>query len=571
MQEKILDTYILSSEEKVFFDTVIEKSIKSLCVFSNESCYITYAYRATKSACIPITVSVSSDNLPITAFRIDSVSLAHTDSGFDEVATEARAPGAFPDLLLPRSAEPQVIDTGNIKLPFYEKDEKIVLDATSDAMRALLIGINEDGKNVSAGNHEIKITVRSLESGEVLAVDSFVLSVLPQQLPEIEFFYTNWVHYDCISDIHGAPIWSQRYFEILSSYLECAHRYGMTLLLTPTFTPPLDTPVGGERMKAQLVGIEKRAEKYYFDFTLFDKFVEIAKKAGFRYFEHSHLFTQWGAEHAPNIYITENGEEKHYFGWHTNVSKDGYRDFLAQYIPAVKARAEKLGIKLFWHVSDEPTPDIEATYKSAVALLGDLLDGERSGDALSDIRFYKEGLVRTPIVSIDCVYNFFGKCENLWGYYTGGYYGNHTTEKCTNRLITDKPYRTRIGALHFFKYRLEGFLHWGYNYYYDKMTTGLFDPKSNPSGYKNLPGASYIVYPWLDACVPSLRAVYMKNSITDLRALKLLESLIGYEAVIKLAEDFFHGEISAETMPKSAEEMLRFRELINEEIVKHSK
>ena len=565
----MLQTHVISAEEKVFYDTVPSTDLKSATVFSNEARYLNYTYRATEKCCIPISVSVYCDAVPVSVYRIDFVNLSHTDSGFDEVATEGRAPGAFPDILLPRFCRENVIETNNAKLPFYEANEKNTLNATNDATKALLIGINEDEADIPVGTHEIKIVARSLESGDVLSENSVTLTVLEEKLPEVDFYYTNWVHYDSIADIHGVPVWSDKYFEILASYLKCAVKYGMTLLLTPLFTPPLDTAVGGERMKTQLVKIEKRGDKYLFDFSLFERFVSVAKAAGFKNFEHSHLFTQWGAEHAPNIYISENGEEKLFFGWNTDIIADGYSEFLNQYIPALKAKAKELDIKLFWHISDEPTPDIEKTYKLAAATVEKLLEGERSGDALSDLRFYSEGLVKTPIVSIDCVHKFFGRCENLWGYYTGGYYANHTNEKCTNRLITDKPYRTRIGALHFFKYRLEGFLHWGYNFYYDKMTTGLFDPKVTPSGYKNLPGASYIVYPYFDQCLPSLRAVYMKNSITDLRALKLLESKIGYDGVISLAEDFFGGQITAETMPKSAEEMLSFRELITEQVSKH--
>ncbi|MBR2467337.1 MAG: DUF4091 domain-containing protein [Clostridia bacterium] len=571
MQNKALETFILSSEEKVFYDTRPTESVRSLQIFSNETCYFTYTYRSNEKCCIPISVSVSAKDIPISVFRIDNVSVAHTDSGFDEVASEGRAPGSFPDILLERKALPEIGKTDCGRLPFYEKDEKILLNATNDATKALLIGINEDGKALSAGEYTVTVAARSLFDGKTVAENTLSLTVLPAALPKIDFYYTNWVHYDCIADIHGAEIWSDGYFNILSSYLKCAAKYGMTLLLTPTFTPALDTHVGGERMKAQLVGIERKDGVYTFDFTLLERFVETAKAAGFERFEHPHLFTQWGAEHAPNIYVNENGREVHAFGWDTDASGEEYKSFLKQYIPAIKNEAKALGIELFWHISDEPTPEVELTYKRAKNALGDLLDGERSGDALSDIRFYNEGLVKTPAVSIDYVYKFFGKCEHLWAYYTGGYYANHTTQRFTNRLITDKPYRTRIGGLHFYKYKLEGFLHWGYNYYYDRMSKGIVDPKLDPCGYKNLPGASFIVYPWLGGCAPSLRSVYMKNSLTDLRALKLLEGFIGYDNVIKLCDEFFGEEISAETMPKSADEMLRFREMINCEILKYVK
>lgn len=568
MNNKKLFTAIMSSQEKVFWDTEPVTSITEASILSGEAYYFNYAYRAANGANLPISVTVKADGLPVNVYRVDCVSIPHTVSGFDEVGSLKRGGGAYPDLMMPRGSEQLILGEGTHSFPYFEKDESCTLAATLDATKSLIIGINEDGEPTETGTYNVTVTVRSLEDGEIIAEDSLSLRIIAAKLPKLDFLYTNWVHYDCIADIHDVPVWSDKYFEILASYLKCARRYGMTLLLTPTFTPALDTPVGQTRMKTQLVGIEKNGDAYSFDFTLLERFIVTALEAGFTNLEHTHLFTQWGAEHAPSIYVTENGEEKLLFGWHTDVCDGAYRNFLSQYVPAVKAIASRYGVKLFWHVSDEPTAGNVATYAKAVGVIGDLLDGESSGDALSDIRFYEDGLVKTPIVSIDCVHRFFGKCESLWGYYTGGYYGNHTTEKCTNRLITDEPYRTRISGLHFYRYKLSGFLHWGYNFYYDKMAKGIVDPKLTPSGYKNMPGAAFIVYPWIGSCLPSLRSVYMKEALSDLAALRALEELTDYESVMSLCESFFGASVDAECIPVSSEQMLAFREMINREIEK---
>jgi hypothetical protein len=60
----------------------------------------------------------------------------------------------------------------------------------------------------------------------------------------------------------------------------------------------------------------------------------------------------------------------------------------------------------------------------------------------------------------------------------------------------------------------------------------------------------------------------MCEAMCDLRALKLLESYIGYERVMALCEEFFGENISVTTIPESAEKMLAFREKVNEEIKK---
>ena len=47
------------------------------------------------------------------------------------------------------------------------------------------------------------------------------------------------------------------------------------MILTPIFTPPLDTAVGGERRTVQLVGITKTGSEYSFDFTLLERWINL--------------------------------------------------------------------------------------------------------------------------------------------------------------------------------------------------------------------------------------------------------------------------------------------------------
>ena len=66
------------------------------------------------------------------------------------------------------------------------------------------------------------------------------------------------------------------------------------------------------------------------------KIMEACKKAGIKYFEHSHLFTQWGAKHAPKVIATVNGEKKRIFGWDVLAVSDEYKEFLAAFMPAIR-------------------------------------------------------------------------------------------------------------------------------------------------------------------------------------------------------------------------------------------
>ncbi len=80
-------------------------------------------------------------------------------------------------------------------------------------------------------------------------------------------------------------------------------------------------------------------------------------ECGIRYFEISHLFTQWGAWKTPKIMARVDGVEKRIFGWDVDSGSPEYEEFLSSFLPALAARIDKLGIRdrVYFHVSDEPT------------------------------------------------------------------------------------------------------------------------------------------------------------------------------------------------------------------------
>ena len=104
------------------------------------------------------------------------------------------------------------------------------------------------------------------------------------------------------------------------------------------------------------------------------------------------------------------------------------------------------------------------------------------------------------------------------------------------------------------------------------MSLGLFNPAIDPCFYKNISGVTYLVYPSSDdALYPSMREKQMCEAMNDYRALRLLESQIGYEAVLSVCEEILGREIDYLTVPDSGEAMLALRERINPEIAKSEK
>ena len=451
-------------------------------------------------------------------------------------------------------------------MPYYEEGEKHTLLASGKATGALLFTVNEEERELPAGDYTLRVEIVELKGGALVAEKEFSLRVLPRSLGKSKLIYTNWFHYDCLADFHGLVPFTDEYYALLEKYFRQATRHGQSMILTPAFTPALDTPVGGERMRVQLVGITVGADgEYRFDFSRLERFMRLADACGFTYFEHCHLFSQWGAAHAPNIYATVAGEERRIFGWETDAAGEEYGKFLRAYLTELLAWSGKIGYgdRIFFHISDEPSAEHEESYRRAVAAVADLLAGNPCGDALSHYEYYEKGYVALPIVHTLRAPDFDGRCDSMMLYYTGG------EGRSANRRIDDAPARTRILGLHLYRYGARGFLHWGYNFYYGNMASGLFDPHAEPCFYKNMPGVTYLAYPTQGGVTPSLREKYMKEAINDHRALCLLEEYIGREGVLALCRDFFGGTADYLTIPATATEMLAFRELINREIEKH--
>jgi hypothetical protein len=357
---------------------------------------------------------------------------------------------------------------------------------------------------------------------------------------------------------------------IFESYLKNAVNHGVNMILTPVFTPPLDTAVGGERPTFQLVGIEKKMGEYFFDFTNFRKYVEICLKNGVEAFEISHFFTQWGATSAPKIVATVNGKEKRIFGWETKASGKAYKDFLNAFAKEFTKEVVALGIKdrCWLHVSDEPNEKQIPGYRKAAKILHDAFPDFNNLDALSEIEFFKKGLVKTPVCCEDKADIFREHVDHFWTYYCCCQVDNFLP----NRMFSQPSQRNRVLGILLYKYDAEGFLHWGHNFWYSQYSKYEINPyKVTDAGNAFPSGDAFVVYPGKNGePLNSLRHKVFYDGFQDLRALRLLEKLTSREEVLKLIEQDLDIPLSFNCYPTNQKWLLDLREKINEAIRENS-
>lgn len=556
-----MESRVLSSLHKIYPDAAPDGDYTRLTGLRNEALSFQIAFRHDGDP-LPVYTRIDAA-LPVSAYRVDYLPMLEGKNAGSDGGEERTGAGLYPDVLRPRLPQPPMEAEGPL---WFEQGERHLLTAVR-CWQSLWLTINEEGAALPAGEYPVTVRFYARSGQTLLAEQTVTVTLLPALLPPQKLWYTNWFHADCMADSHRVAMFGEEFFRILHSYAHVAAVHGMNTFLLPAFTPPLDTPVGGERATAQLVGVRvdtaQGERQYSFDFSLMERYIRVCLEAGITRFEHSHFFTQWGAQYAPKVVGTQDGTEKRLFGWDTSAAEGEYPRFLRQYIPALRAFLRTLGLeqRVLFHISDEPPADSLADYAAARAVVEPLLRGCTVGDALSDYAYYQQGLTQTPIVSTTAIEPFLGHCEDLWCYYTGASLQNGLS----NRVISLPSARNRVLGMQMYCYGIRGFLEWGYNYTYSRLSHGFDNPASFPGLYDMSNGGAFIVYPDHrgGAAFPSIRLKVFAEGVQDMRALEALEALTGREAVCAQLDRLFGGRLTFHSCPASADALLAVRQAIN--------
>ena len=356
-----------------------------------------------------------------------------------------------------------------------------------------------------------------------------------------DFHVTNWFYSDAILDFHNCKAFDETYWKVLPKYLDNMVAHGQDMVYVPVFTPPLD----GVKRPTQLLRVTRKGRgKYKFDWRDVKRYVTLAKKSGIEKFEWSHLFTQWGVKYALRIYHGQGVDEKLLWKPETEATSKTYRGFLSQFLPEFHnfLKSEKLVSSSFFLLSDEPHGDEHReNYRMARELLRELAPWMKVMDALSEIQFAKAGLTDIPVPSISKALNFLNDGIPCWCYYCCGPRG-----RFVQRLMDTPLAKIRMNGWLFYRWPFQGFLHWGYNYWYKSQTRNKIDPFVTQDGLK-WPGWAYgdcfMVYPGENGPLDSIRWEVFAESLQDYALLQTL----GIE------RDSLSDLHSFDNFPKSAE------------------
>ena len=463
--------------------------------------------------------------------------LSQLDSGFLRTT-----PGLYPDLLMPA--------THGDRFPLIHQQ-----------LHPLWIDFQPDD-TVAPGTYPTAIRLRSVADSSVIAEQILSLTVLPAYMPPQQTRVTNWFHADCLADYYAVAPFSDRHFVICENFIKTAVANGINMILMPVFTPPLDTAVGKERTTTQLVGVTVKDGSYSFDFSLCKRWLDMCRRCGVMCIEISHLFTQWGAYHAPKIMATVDGEYRRIFGWDTDASGEEYAAFLQAFLKEFTAFLDTRWDRdrVYFHLSDEPKGEHLEQYKTNRNHVRQVLEGWKILDALSHVEYYQQGLCEYPVPLTTEIDPFL--TENLKERWT--YYCCEPTYHASNRFLANSLPRTRSIGMQMYKYGIEGFLHWGYNFYNNQHSDDAINPFLNmTAGYWGIGGDAAVVYPGHNGVpMESIRLLALRQAFDDIRIMKLCESFYGKERVVQEIEAIT-GPVEFCRCVEDSATMLRMRERLD--------
>lgn len=252
-----------------------------------------------------------------------------------------------------------------------------------------------------------------------------------------------------------------------------------------------------------------------FEFRKLDRWLDIFQKAGVTWVEGWHV----AGRHA---------------GWNGPITLNRPAKETERFIKAVYGHLKARGLahKCVQHVADEPTPQNRDSYLKIANAVKRWLPGVRRIDALMDHHLGESCEIRVPQIQETMQPWTRKNGRELWSYVCVFPQG-----KWPNRFIDYPSVRNRILFWLSHTMRLNGFLHWGYNYW--KPWQGLphdipLSPWTDTTGgsawnVDTIPlpaGDPFLVYPGKNGLCSSIRWEVIRKGCEDYELLQLLAKAV---------------------------------------------
>lgn len=338
--------------------------------------------------------------------------------------------------------------------------------------------------------------------------------------PRRDFPVIHWWRGEATWDYYKTGRFDERWWDLTRAQLQDMWDHGSDVMPVPLLVTRRET----FKRPCQLLDVEEPSPgKYRFDWARTKRFIDMCREIGFKKFEWSHLWIYWGAENPVRVY-KQQGDE-FVMLWPPEISgfSDVFLNFLDQFLPEFHnfLKTEGLMEGSYFHLSDEPGEGrhIE-NYRRARDVLREKAPWMKGKvmDALSSIKYGREGLTDIPIPVVSAAQAYIDAGIPHWVYYCC-----QPTGPWLNRFLDTPLTKIRMSGWLFHRLGAQGFLHWGFNYWHKMEREEIGDPFHDASNdsWPGIPyGDPFMIYPGKDGPLDSIRWEVFAESLQDMAVLQ---------------------------------------------------
>jgi len=343
-----------------------------------------------------------------------------------------------------------------------------------------------------------------VQAGDQVAEIAVHLTVHDVRIPEQGHLrVTNWFSTEHMARLHKLEPWSEPHWQMLRRYARMMRRGRQT-----DFIPV--RPI-----------VKKLGEgSWEFDFSRPERMIRMFLDEGFTHIEMPHIAGHDRRKEAVARFVVNVDGSPH-----PGTSHEAYV-YLSQYLTAWGSMLRRNGWydRATQHIVDEPPPAHFGEYRIMAGTVRKFLPGVPLIDALGEPELDGADDIWVPLSeSYEKAREAFEahrrRGDAIWFYTCCAPSGFHL-----NRFIDTELLRTRLLHWANWRYRLDGYLHWGLNQIIPEQDP--FENTTPPHGpYKDFhlpPGDSHLVYPGEDGPWSSVRFEAMGSGIEDYELLRIV-------------------------------------------------
>lgn len=364
-------------------------------------------------------------------------------------------------------------------------------------------------------------TIQVRAGSQAASFDIYV-RVLDFTLPDPSdgSFYLNiWQDPEAVARYAHVPLWSEEHWKLLEAYARDLVAHGQKSITTSILHDPWRTQTGNvypSMVEWRFPGTWRLGEegKFQFDYTVFDRYVELMMKAGVQKTIHCYSLVD-GPGHSPDCDIGYRDTKTGLFRIrHTTVGDDWYGKAWAAFLPNfVRHLKEKSWLEKTYIGFDEKPQEILngvlAVLKTSAPGLKIALAGGSSSQqsaAVGDLTIYYDDLARPAIVQ--------RLLEKRRGVGPTTFY-TACAPYSPNVFLYSPLWEARMLPWIAWRQGLAGYLRWAYETWPD----GLWKQPR----FRWHSGDMFFVYPGERGPISSTRWEMLRQGIQDYEVLTLLE------------------------------------------------